>query len=75
LGVISVDPACQRQGIGSLLVRYGLEEAQKSGEKVFLISAPSGKPLYLSLGFRELEEIEVLGVTQAAMSWEPHKSG
>lgn len=56
LNSISVVPQYRGQGIGKALTRWGLEEADKKGEDVWLISAPEGRKLYLSLGFKEIGE-------------------
>ncbi|HEX2705887.1 MAG TPA: N-acetyltransferase, partial [Candidatus Lustribacter sp.] len=50
LSPLSVDPGCQRRGIGSALVRHALREAEHAGAvAVFL----EGDPAYYSrLGFR-----------------------
>ena len=41
----------QRRGVGSLLVKHGLERADRLGLPVYLDSTASGKPLYERLGF------------------------
>jgi ribosomal protein S18 acetylase RimI-like enzyme len=47
-----VHPGHQRKGLGSKLTRWGIEEAAKEGKGVGLISRPTAKRLYSSLGFR-----------------------
>ncbi|KAH8910705.1 acyl-CoA N-acyltransferase [Coniochaeta sp. PMI_546] len=52
LDVLAVHPDHQRKGIGSKLTRWGTEEAAKEGKGVGLISRPTAKRLYASLGFQ-----------------------
>jgi len=47
LGPVAVRPSCQRQGIGSRLIRAGLERAIELGHRgVFLIGHPTFYPRY-----------------------------
>lgn len=47
LAPMAVIPACQRRGIGSQLVRAGLEECRRSGcEAVFLVGHPEYYPRF-----------------------------
>ncbi len=68
--LLAIDPTHQRRGVGRMLAQHGLDLAAKEGRDVFLIATPEGKPLYQSLGFRELvEPYDVLGTTYSSMSW------
>ncbi|KAJ9245751.1 hypothetical protein DTO271D3_4073 [Paecilomyces variotii] len=57
LNMISVNPAYQRQGIGSILLQWGTEEADAHGRDSFLISSPAGVRLYAKFGFKVVGEI------------------
>ncbi|KAI9700974.1 MAG: hypothetical protein M1820_006619 [Bogoriella megaspora] len=55
-----VDPAFRRQGIGHILVRNGLEMADKMGLKTFVEATPEGRALYEQEGFEvEIEQYTV----------------
>jgi ribosomal protein S18 acetylase RimI-like enzyme len=52
LWVIGVDPACQGQGVGGMLLRAGLERADASGLPCYLETMnPENVPLYQKFGF------------------------
>lgn len=76
---INVDPKHQKRGAGVLLVKWGLNEAQKLGLPAHLNGSPAGHKLYLQCGFRDLERADhdfgEWGVTGSlstwAMMWEP----
>lgn len=52
IGLVGVDPACQRQGIASGLMRALIAWSQERGCSTILLDASDkGKPLYLQLGF------------------------
>lgn len=53
--MIQVDPAYQRQGLGSMLMKNVLELADAEGRKVHLEATPEGYALYRQLGFRDIE--------------------
>ncbi|KAE8549033.1 hypothetical protein EYB25_007548 [Talaromyces marneffei] len=57
LTMISVNPAYQRQGIGSLLLQWGTEEADRHGWDSFLISSPAAITLYTKFGFQVVGEV------------------
>ena len=53
-------PECQRHGIGSALVRYGCERADRLILDTLVTSTPMAKPLYETAGnFKILEHLEV----------------
>lgn len=71
LDVLAVHPGHQRKGLGSKLTRWGIEEAAKEGKGVGLISRPTAKRLYASLGFQIFgPERYVGGDSQTAMRLE-----
>jgi len=50
LAPVAVAPDCQRQGIGSALIRWGLEECQRLGHGVVIVVGASA--YYSRFGFR-----------------------
>ncbi|KAK3901537.1 puromycin N-acetyltransferase [Staphylotrichum tortipilum] len=70
LMLLAIDPDQQRRGIGRMLAKHGIDLAAKVGKDVFLVATPEGKPLYQSLGFRQLgDSFDVLGTIYSAMLW------
>ncbi|KAG8163531.1 hypothetical protein KVR01_006828 [Diaporthe batatas] len=67
LNYLVIDPKHQRQGIGRLLAKEGLDRAASQGKDVCLRATPEGRPLYLALGFEEIYEQKVVGESQYAM--------
>jgi ribosomal protein S18 acetylase RimI-like enzyme len=62
LWVIGVEPACQGQGIGGMLLRAGLERADTSGLPCYLETTnPQDVPLYQKFGFTIASEGEIPG--------------
>jgi len=56
LGLLMTDPKFQRRGIGSALLQWGAQLADKDRVPSFLIASPVGHPLYRSLGWQETGE-------------------
>ncbi|GAA5839040.1 hypothetical protein JCM3766R1_004562 [Sporobolomyces carnicolor] len=56
LNVLGVQVACQGQGIGRLLVQWGIDEAKRASADVFLVSTEVGRPLYTKMGFVDVGE-------------------
>ena len=61
LNLLSVNPAHQRKGAGSLLMEWGCGQADTGGQDMFLLASPAGIRLYEKFGFRALSSIEVKG--------------
>lgn len=59
--VLGVDPNHQRQGIGKMLVKHGLDLAVKDGKDAFLVATAEGRGMYHSLGFCEVGEPSKMG--------------
>lgn len=60
LGPISVAPDMQRRGIGSALVREGLERLRKSGAQGCALVGDPG--FYARFGFRNIPQLTLAGV-------------
>lgn len=59
LSVIATAPGQGRRGAASLLMEWGVGEADRRGLPCFLESSPMGRGLYLKHGFEEVESFEV----------------
>ena len=51
---VAVDPLFQGYGIGSRMMRWGMERAEKEGIPILLIASQSGYSVYEKLGFETL---------------------
>ncbi|KAM5384608.1 hypothetical protein ACJZ2D_001353 [Fusarium nematophilum] len=67
LEMLGVDPNHQRRGIGKMLLKWALEEAEKLGEDCYLVATPAGLPLYRAIGFEELDVLQLFGVPHHSM--------
>ncbi|GLA38555.1 hypothetical protein AnigIFM63309_005852 [Aspergillus niger] len=68
LDMLGTHPQFNGRGIGSRLLRWGLDRADEKGVPTFLASTPAGRPLYEKYGFEAVEEYEVIpGYFQASM--------
>ncbi|KAF7935144.1 uncharacterized protein EAE98_003189 [Botrytis deweyae] len=54
-----VDPAYHKQGIGNLLLKWGLSMADKEGRKICLISTPQARIFYEKSGWLVKESLEI----------------
>lgn len=54
LSTIVVGNNFQRRGVGSLLMRYGVEKADEEGWVAYVNASPEGKTLYEKFGFRTM---------------------
>ncbi|KAL2831393.1 acyl-CoA N-acyltransferase [Aspergillus cavernicola] len=50
----------QGRGAGGLLMRYGLEQVEKTQGDIYLEASPPGVPVYKKFGFREIDRVVVL---------------
>ncbi len=55
LCALGVEPERQRKGVGSLLLRWGLERAREEGVPVSLIGSDEGRRLYAKYGFKVVD--------------------
>nr|POE88075.1 hypothetical protein CFP56_11304 [Quercus suber] len=51
LDILAVDPRYQRMGVGDLMVKWGIEEADRQGVEAVVESSRFGKGLYMKNGF------------------------
>lgn len=56
--MISVDPAYQRRGIGSLLMQWGCHQADHHGWTSYVLSSPAGVKLYTNFGFTAVGRVD-----------------
>jgi predicted N-acetyltransferase YhbS len=56
---LNTSPKFQRRGLGSQLVKYGLEKADRDEVMVYLSGSPMGVPVYRKLGFEEVGRLEL----------------
>ncbi|KAL9597193.1 MAG: hypothetical protein Q9179_004345 [Wetmoreana sp. 5 TL-2023] len=55
--ILIVDPAHQRKGLGSLLLREGLAAADHDNARCYIEASTKGLGLYKKLGWKECDEI------------------
>ncbi|PYI11678.1 hypothetical protein BO78DRAFT_303362 [Aspergillus sclerotiicarbonarius CBS 121057] len=68
LDMLGTRPEFNGRGIGSRLLRWGLDRADTAGVETFLASTPQGRGLYERYGLRVVREYEVVpGYWQASM--------
>jgi predicted N-acetyltransferase YhbS len=72
LKTLAVSPKFQRKGVGTALVKWGMERARLNGERLYVDASYVGKPLYLKLGFNEVGGFLVgdSGVRVTNMLWD-----
>lgn len=59
LHLLAVRPKFHRLGLGSSLIKDGLDIADAAGSKVYIIASPMGLPLYLRHGWKKVDEVVV----------------
>ncbi len=65
-----VKPTYRRRGIGSELVRLGVERAEKAGIVLAVGAEPEARDFFLSLGFKDSKYFDV-----DLSQWAPKSSG
>ena len=55
---MAVDPAQQREGVGSMLMEMFCREVDKNQLDAFVLSSPAGVRLYTKFGFRAVGAVE-----------------
>lgn len=74
LDSVAVEPAAQGRGIGSALIRFGLERARAAGHGAWIETGnPRNVPLYERHGFRVVEDADAPGGGPHVwfMRWDP----
>ncbi|CAJ2513129.1 Uu.00g012480.m01.CDS01 [Anthostomella pinea] len=74
IGGVTVDPAYQAQGVGTQLVRWGTEQADRAGVFCWVCSSEGGWGMFERLGFREVERLTV-GLDEWAVGPPPSGKG
>jgi GNAT superfamily N-acetyltransferase len=57
--LLVTDPAYQRKGLASKLLKHGLDLADAEDRQAYIEATRMGHPVYLKLGFRDVDSIEV----------------
>ncbi|KAH6991131.1 acyl-CoA N-acyltransferase [Ilyonectria sp. MPI-CAGE-AT-0026] len=57
MGGITVDPKYQGQGVGSQLIRWGTEQADRLGAFSWVHASEAGWPVFAKHGFKEVERL------------------
>ncbi|KAH6678326.1 acyl-CoA N-acyltransferase [Halenospora varia] len=57
--LLYVSPEYQRKGLASMLLRYGLEMADREGKRAYIEATAKGKVVYERLGFEVVDLVEV----------------
>ena len=65
--MISVNPLYQRKGVGSLLMQWGCDEADRRGLESYILASPAGVQLYRRFGFKTVGEVYTHGVNFTSM--------
>ncbi|XPS78872.1 hypothetical protein M3J09_010874 [Ascochyta lentis] len=71
LNVLSVSPAHQHQGCGSMLLAWGCEQADRYSRTSFVMASPAAVNLYEYFGFRIMGEVATSHGTFRSMLREP----
>lgn len=57
LQLLSVRGSAQRQGIGGLLVKWGVDKADELGLAAYVEASPAGRRVYEKAGFEVIREV------------------
>ncbi|KAL5882505.1 hypothetical protein ACKVWC_001510 [Pyricularia oryzae] len=52
--IVVVDPKHRRKGVGSMLMRWGLDKAEKSETDACIVATDLGRDMYLTVGFQDV---------------------
>jgi hypothetical protein len=53
-----------------MLLKWGIQQAEKLGKRIFLVASPEGKKLYERNGFAGVGEVRM-----DLSEWDPHEEG
>ena len=56
LNILFTHPDFRRKGVGSLIINWGIEQADRLGLECFFEATREGKPCYERFGFKVVEE-------------------
>lgn len=56
MNILFTHPDYRRAGVGSLIINWGLEQADRLGLECFVEATKEGKPCYERFGFKVVEE-------------------
>lgn len=59
LDIIHVIPLYHKCGIGSSLIDWGLDQADKEGSACYVESSPAARPLCIKKGFKHIGEMQI----------------
>ena len=59
LNALNTLPMYQRRGVGSMLMKWGIDKLEEMKVPGFIVSTDQGFGLYLKHGFKEMERWEV----------------
>lgn len=57
--LLCTDPAFQRKGLATMLLRHGTDMADAEGRKTYIEATAKGHPVYLKLGFKDIDVVTV----------------
>lgn len=71
LKLLCISPNHQRKGLGTKLLRWGVDKAEEQGIDAYLESSPMGKRAYLKAGFRVLgmDRVEAKNAKRGYVEW------
>lgn len=67
LDSLGVHPDHQKNGIGRMLLDWGIKESSKQGKECCLVATPAGLPLYRSAGFEDVKVLDIFGTPHVSM--------
>jgi len=63
-------PSYQKQGLGDMLLKWGIQQAEKMGKRIFLVASPEARTLYEKNGFVGVGEVRM-----DLQEWDPNGEG